>query len=204
MDGHNDPLKDDTLARDIESALRVEPSPQFVAKVRARVAREPLGATGVVSWRLWVGGAAVVAGALALVVSLGGGSREMRIPDSTPSTATSPPVLEASRGPRIATEPVLPQPVVAAPIHRATKRAVARIEPGEKGTDDVGLPQVLIADDEKRGFELLVTELRDTKRAAAVAEATRGLTTPGPPWLEIAPVIIEPLREIGIAQGEAQ
>jgi hypothetical protein len=68
----------------------------------------------------------------------------------------------------------------------------------------VGLPQVLIADDEKRGFELLVTELRDTKRAAAVAEATRGLTTPGPPWLEIAPVIIEPLREVGIAQGEAQ
>jgi hypothetical protein len=203
MDGHNDPLKGDTLARDIESMLRVEPSPQFVARVRARVAREPLGATGVMSWRLWLGGAAVVAGALALVASLGG-PRDMRVSDSTPSTATSPPVLEASRGPSIATEPVLPQPVVAAPVQRVTRRAVARIEPGEKGTGDVGLPQVLIADDEKRGFELLVTELRDTKRAAAVAEATRGLTTPGPPWLEIAPVIIEPLREVGIAQGEAQ
>jgi hypothetical protein len=196
-------LKDDPLARDIESALRVEPSPQFVARVRARVAREPVGATGVMSWRLWLGGAAVVAGALALVVSLGG-PRDMRVSDSTPSTATSPPVLEASRGPSIATEPVLPQPLVAAPVQRVTRRAVARIEPGEKGTGDVGLPQVLIADDEKRGFELLVTELRDTKRAAAVAEATRGLTTPGPPWLEIAPVIIEPLREVGIAQGEAQ
>ena len=204
MDGHNDALKDDPLARDIESALRVEPSPQFVAKVRERVGREPLGATGVVSWRLWLGGAVVVAGALALVVSLGGGSREMRIPDSTPSTATPPPVLEASRGPSIATEPVLPEPIVAAPVQRVTKRMVARIEPGEKGTNDVALPRVLIADDEKRGFALLVTELRDTKRAAAVAEATRGLTTPGPPWLEVAPVIIEPLREVGIAQGEAQ
>jgi hypothetical protein len=203
MDGHRDALKDDPLARDIESALRVEPSPQFVARVRARVAREPLGATGVMSWRLWLGGAAVVAGALALVVSLGG-PRDMRVSDSTPSTATSPPVLEASRGPSIATEPVLPQPLVAAPVQRVTRRAVARIEPGETRTNDVGLPQVLIADDEKRGFELLVTELRDTKRAAAVAEATRGLTTPGPPWLEIAPVIIEPLREVGIAQGEAQ
>jgi|SoiMethySBSTD1v2_1073268.scaffolds.fasta_scaffold03668_15 hypothetical protein len=203
MDGHRDALKDDPLARDIESALRVEPSPQFVARVRARVAREPLGATGVMSWRLWLGGAAVVAGALALVVSLGG-PRDMRVSDSTPSTATSPPVLEASRGPSIATEPVLPQPLVAAPVQRVTRRAVARIEPEETRTNDVGLPQVLIADDEKRGFELLVTELRDTKRAAAVAEATRGLTTPGPPWLEIAPVIIEPLREVGIAQGEAQ
>ena len=203
MDGHRDALKDDPLARDIESALRVEPSPQFVARVRARVAREPLGATGVMSWRLWLGGAAVVAGALALVVSLGG-PRDMSVSDSTPSTATSPPVLEASRGPSIATEPVLPQPLVAAPVQRVTRRAVARIEPGETRTNDVGLPQVLIADDEKRGFELLVTELRDTKRAAAVAEATRGLTTPGPPWLEIAPVIIEPLREVGIAQGEAQ
>jgi hypothetical protein len=203
MDGHRDALKDDPLARDIESALRVEPSPQFVARVRARVAREPRGATGVMSWRLWLGGAVVVAGALALVVSLGG-PRDMRVSDSTPSTATSPPVLEASRGPSIATEPVLPQPLVAAPVQRVTRRAVARIEPGETRTNDVGLPQVLIADDEKRGFELLVTELRDTKRAAAVAEATRGLTTPGPPWLEIAPVIIEPLREVGIAQGEAQ
>ena len=203
MDGHKDALKDDPLARDIESALRVEPSPQFVARVRARVAREPLGATGVMSWRFWLGGAAVVAGALALVVSLGG-PRDMSVSDSTPSTATSPPVLEASRGPSIATEPVLPQPLVAAPVQRVTRRAVARIEPGETRTNDVGLPQVLIADDEKRGFELLVTELRDTKRAAAVAEATRGLTTPGPPWLEIAPVIIEPLREVGIAQGEAQ
>jgi hypothetical protein len=203
MDGHRDALKDDPLARDIESALRVEPSPQFVARVRARVAREPVGATGVMSWRLWLGGAAVVAGALALVVSLGG-PRDMRVSDSTPSTATSPPVLEASRGPSIATEPVLPQPLVAAPVQRVTRRAVARIEPEETRTNDVGLPQVLIADDEKRGFELLVTELRDTKRAAAVAEATRGLTTPGPPWLEIAPVIIEPLREVGIAQGEAQ
>jgi hypothetical protein len=203
MDGHRDALKDDPLARDIESALRVEPSPQFVARVRARVAREPLGATGVMSWPLWLGGAAVVAGALALVVSLGG-PRDMRVSDSTPSTATSPPVLEASRGPSIATEPVLPQPLVAAPVQRVTRRAVARIEPEETRTNDVGLPQVLIADDEKRGFELLVTELRDTKRAAAVAEATRGLTTPGPPWLEIAPVIIEPLREVGIAQGEAQ
>jgi len=203
MDGHRDALKDDPLARDIESALRVEPSPQFVARVRARVAREPLGATGVMSWPLWLGGAAVVAGALALVVSLGG-PRDMRVSDSTPSTATSPPVLEASRGPSIATEPVLPQPLVAAPVQRVTRRAVARIGPEETRTNDVGLPQVLIADDEKRGFELLVTELRDTKRAAAVAEATRGLTTPGPPWLEIAPVIIEPLREVGIAQGEAQ
>ena len=44
MDGHRhaDPLTDESsLDREIESMMAVEPSPQFVARVRARVAQEP-------------------------------------------------------------------------------------------------------------------------------------------------------------------
>ena len=37
MDGLNDP----SLDREIESLLATEPSPEFVARVRARVANEP-------------------------------------------------------------------------------------------------------------------------------------------------------------------
>ena len=35
------PLSDSQLDRDIESALRIEPSPEFVARTRARIAAEP-------------------------------------------------------------------------------------------------------------------------------------------------------------------
>lgn len=203
MDGHKDTLTDEALAREIEAALAVEPSPQFVAKVRERVSREPLG-PNVMPWRLWLGGAAVMAGALALFVSLVGGPRDTNAPESKPSSLTSPPGLEATTGRSRPTEPVLPERVVAVPVQRAARRAVARIEPREEGTNEVVLSQVLIPDNEKRGFELLVTELRDTTHAAVVAEATRHLITPGPPWLEITPVIVEPLRDVGIAQGEGQ
>jgi hypothetical protein len=89
-------------------------------------------------------------------------------------------------------------------VRRYTSRDVVRSEPSVEATKEVALPQVLIPENEKRGFELLITELRDTTHAAAVAEATRDLVTPGPPWLEIAPMIIEPLRDVSSVQGEAQ
>jgi hypothetical protein len=66
------------------------------------------------------------------------------------------------------------------------------------------LPEVLIPENEKRGFELLLEELSDQKSAAVIAEVASGRTTPGPPWLDIAPVSIEPLQEVSAYQGEAQ
>jgi hypothetical protein len=205
MDGHKDALTDEALAHEIESALSVDPSPQFVARVRERLARQPLAATGVVSWRLWLGASVVVAGALALFVSLAGGPRETSPRDSTRPEAKSAPRLEAAT-PRVEpAEPVVqPDRVVASPVRQPAKQAVVRNEPREESTTEVALPPVLIPENEKRGFELLVMELSDTKQAEAVAKATRGLITPGPPWLEIEPVIIEPLRDVGISQGEGQ
>lgn len=44
MDGHEQPaLSDEILDREIAAALDVQPSPEFVARVRARVAAEPAG-----------------------------------------------------------------------------------------------------------------------------------------------------------------
>jgi hypothetical protein len=203
MDGRKDTLTDEALAREIEAALAVEPSPQFVATVRERVSREPLGAN-VMSWRLWLGGAAVMAGALAVFV-WSGGPPATSAPDSRRSPATPAPRLEATARPSEPAEQTLAtHPVVATPVRRSTSRDVVRSEPSVEATKEVALPQVLIPENEKRGFELLITELRDTTHAAAVAEATRDLVTPGPPWLEIAPMIIEPLRDVSSVQGEAQ
>jgi hypothetical protein len=62
----------------------------------------------------------------------------------------------------------------------------------------------LIPENEKRGFEMLLEELSDQRSAAVIAEVASGRTTPGPPWLDIAPVTIEPLQDVSAHQGEAQ
>ena len=47
MDGHrHDAVTDASLDREIESLLAVEPSPEFLARVRTRVAQEPEPARG--------------------------------------------------------------------------------------------------------------------------------------------------------------
>jgi hypothetical protein len=67
MDGHeHEKLSDKTLEREIEVALGVDPSPEFLPRIRARIAseRETEGWTWSVPWR-WAGaGAAVVAVAI--------------------------------------------------------------------------------------------------------------------------------------------
>ena len=65
MDGHRhaDPLTDESsLDREIESMMAVEPSPQFVARVRARVAQEPEPGRWRASWLF------APAGAVAIVI----------------------------------------------------------------------------------------------------------------------------------------
>jgi hypothetical protein len=60
-------LTDAALAREIEQALAVDPSPQFVARVRARVRREPAGAAMAFPWMMATGSAAVAVIAVIIV-----------------------------------------------------------------------------------------------------------------------------------------
>ena len=64
-----DPMNDAALEREIERALAVNPSPEFVARVRTRIAEEPSPASRGFGW-LFAGVAtsAVAAGVVALVM----------------------------------------------------------------------------------------------------------------------------------------
>jgi len=53
-------MNDASFDREIESLLAVEPSPEFVARVRARVAEEPEPRRWWTSWTLAVAGAVAV------------------------------------------------------------------------------------------------------------------------------------------------
>jgi hypothetical protein len=209
MDGHKDTLTDEALAHEIESALSVDPSPQFVAKVREHVAREPLGASSAASWRLWLGAAAVMAGVLALFVSIEREPRDDAGQPAVVSEASPIPDNAETSSPLERTDPGVSPNVSAAPVQRATRarggRRVEPIEPRERATASV-LREVLIPEDERRGFELFLEELREGKDndVAAIAQAASGRTTPGPPWLEVAPVTIDPLPAVPMFQGEGQ
>jgi hypothetical protein len=64
-----DPINDAALERDVERALAVDPSPEFVARVRTRIAEEPSQATKRFGWLFTgVATAAVAASVVALVM----------------------------------------------------------------------------------------------------------------------------------------
>ena len=64
-----DPMNDAALEREIERALAVDPSPEFVARVRTRIAEEPSPASRGLGWLFaGVATAAIAASVVALVM----------------------------------------------------------------------------------------------------------------------------------------
>jgi hypothetical protein len=63
-----DPMNDAGLERDIERALAVDPSPEFVARVRTRIAEEPSPASRGFGWLFLGVATATVAAAVVLAV----------------------------------------------------------------------------------------------------------------------------------------
>lgn len=105
MDGHtHGALSDETLEREIEAVLGVDPSPEFLSKVRARIADERMreGWLSFGSWR-WasvLAGVMVVASGLwfmrgpAVTVNI---AHNKAVPAVEPSPA-GPPVVSAAPG----------------------------------------------------------------------------------------------------------
>ena len=65
-------------------------------------------------------------------------------------------------------------------------------------------PEVLISEDEKSGFQLLLASLNKQKDARQIEEALAKVETSGPPWLEISPIVIEPFPQFTVSEGDAQ
>jgi hypothetical protein len=123
-------------------------------------------------------------------------------------TATGPSVVAPLQEASVA-RPAPPSPSATAQASQDSPRVAVRrdVEPVARqrvATPVAPLPDVLIPENEKRGFQLFLEELSDEKNAAVIAEAASGRTTPGPPWLDVAPVVIEPLHDVSAYQGEGQ
>jgi len=194
MDGLNDP----SLDREIKSLLATEPSPEFVARVRARVAKEPNPVGWRTSWVFAVAGSAV---AVVIVAVIAWPSREL-----APAGPTGP-SLQVQRQPGLAGASetmAAPTPVQPSRRQPAIARAVAVAASPDRAID-IDFPDVVIAENEVKAYTTLVSSIRRSRFDVAVPAAP----DPNTP-LEIKelppvePLEIEPIVRVAVLQTEGE
>jgi hypothetical protein len=200
-----DPLSDPALEREIESLLAVDPSPEFVARVRTRIAGEPMGRRWRVFPRAWSFEPLFAVGMLGVVLSIVIPSWLRPEPPARveqPAAATSP-----AQPQRVVTEPVRPEPDVPSIVGRVRLPAFAegsgearqsalraRRRPDALPASDISpFAEVLVSADEVRAYEFVVGIIRRQRLPAApVEESVDGALPP----VTIEPLTIEPLPQI--------
>jgi hypothetical protein len=166
----------DPIDRELASLLSVEPSPEFRARVRARIASEPAPRSWYLQWR--VVGVGVAGIAVAVVIVLGRAERPGNTQkSSSPSIARLP--LPSSTLTAVPT--TVPEP-------RAAATAVYRPSPRRQ-------PEVLMAPNEVRGFRQLAALVREgrTHFVFGNEEAPAVLSEPATD-IVIAPIAIAPIE----------
>lgn len=178
MDGHtHGPLSDEALEREIEAALAVDPSPEFLARVRARVAAEDLD--GGWNWRwAWAGAAVVAIAAVVLGFSI---ERATPVDTENQHLVAAPrtlPPLSVSEGP----SPIVRDAPAPVPVARRTRP----LRPSARVTK----PEVLISTDEAGALQRLFDALNKRRIEASVLP---DLDTAARPLAPIDQIVLEPI-----------
>jgi hypothetical protein len=155
---------------DLNQLLSIEPSPEFAAKVRARIS-EPYTASG---WRVgWLGLGLVSAAALIIAITLGGGSP---VVDDRPTTRPTGPQHD------IVLRAPTPQPAVA-PGGRAAR-------PVPPPVVEVHHAEVLI----DASLAQAIRRLALSTANLALEETTPDASAPPVSDAPVPSVVVEPLR----------
>lgn len=199
MDGNGPqhPLSDSQLDRELESVLGVEPSPEFLARVRTRVAAEPEAALWRLAIRRWtfepLAGLAVVGILLAVVVP-----RLMRNEQRSVQQAAARPAaaLVMKRAEKI---PLVNRDPVAVPVRQFVPTVIATEVP-------LRLSQPLFSEDERRALAQLVAAVDEGRLPPVVSEtATAAAAQPDARMaLHIEPLVIDPLPLLARVQKEGE
>ncbi len=225
MDGRRDEplgqetLSDEALARELERALAVEPSPSFLARTRARVEAGPIGARRPLWGATWAAGVAVLVVGAALAWPTVRSTNRPASGAATPQTASALqdelPLVEADTtadpsadaAPTIARVelppasglgalPSAPQPsgaVAAVPapaaVHEEPRRATE--------------PEVLVPESETRGFTVLLARLDQGLLDGSMLPTNWGRRDEDARVLiDVVPIEIVPLLPLPRQEGE--
>jgi len=180
MDGHKRTLSDEMLEREIEAALGVDPSPEFLPRLRARMASERLN-EGWVRPGLWRWAGAGVAVAAVVISALWISDNSVPAPQEAHLT-TIPPVEPARRVPEVvASSAESPKPARASGVRtvRSTRRPVE------------AHPEVVISPNEAMALRQLVAAIAARQVEATDIPQLAAESAPLPPIEEI---ILEPIK----------
>jgi len=172
---------DGNLEREIESLVAVEPSPEFLARLRARVADDtPRG-----SWAGWRLPVAAVGLAVAVGITVA----------MWPSNESVSPTNE--RGQSSMVERVLPQPRTVEPERVASAAVVEpphtrRTGPAPSSTVAADRLVPVVNEEDAKGFDALLATLRD-RRVRLVFDDDSPVSAPSISALAIPPITIEAL-----------
>jgi hypothetical protein len=162
-----EPLTDAALDREIESALAVDPSPEFLARVRGRIAQEPAPVGWWWGWKLAAAGSVAVAGVVAMLVT----EDARPVNQSQRSTPAAVPAAPAPPGSAAVA-------AVAAVEPQGTGRRPARvpasrpsISPPVKGSP---FPEVMVSNAQLDAIRYLVAEANEALRPVPAPIVTRG------------------------------
>jgi hypothetical protein len=185
-----DPMNDAALEREIERALAVDPSPEFLVHVRARIADEPAPASRGFGWLF--AGVATVAAAAALVLAV-----RMVLPARPPATAP----LLASRS--------IGSAVVVATVSRGLDREPRTTNRERRTANDARrttnrerqISEPLFDARETTALQRLIADVHDARVDLTPLAKEGPMPLPAMDPLVISPIVIEPLASSGL-EGE--
>jgi hypothetical protein len=189
-------VSDALLDREIESLLAVEPSPEFVARVRTRVAQEPEQGRWRSVWMFAVAGTVAVV----IVAVIAWPSRE-----PAPPSSTSIDVPRLAKTVETITPPTTTERQPLASRRQSGRRAATVTSIARDREFDIDLREVVVAENEARAFASLVASIRQHRFDAAMSSAPN----PDTP-LEIKelppvePLEIEPIVKLAALQAEGE
>lgn len=211
-----DALVDQAIDRQLEATLAVDPSPEFLARVRTRIASEPEPSAWRLSWAFTVTGTAVVAMVLAVAVFRSGPMTSSAPADSSllPARTIDSPfaaVPTIAPGQLLDAPPDMGRSAVDPSDVLSGSRPTETVVQGS-GPDRAGTVRALASSLGKAEPEVLINaaEARALRRLLAGARAGRIDLTPlpevvpasaalqSPMEIVIAPIGVEPLAPINV------
>jgi hypothetical protein len=197
----DDAMINDALAREIEDALAVEPSPQFVARV---LASKPERRTWRFSWTFAVAVSSAAAAIVAAVLMMPERGARTPAPTAQLVIATLPPV---SAAPSVAPAARPEEPPVASAPVRARVAPIAAVPIARRA--ETKEPEVLFAKDESAALQRLMRGItRGAVDPATLFEPTTAIAAIQPEQIVVAPladlssITIEPFGSL--AEGVRQ
>jgi hypothetical protein len=197
-----DPMNDAAIERDIERTLAVDPSPEFLARVRTRIAEEPSPASRRFGWRFAVVATAAVAASVVALLMLRPDQRVepasgLLMSRSLTSSIVVPTLSQRLAGERRTTN-VEPRTTNVEPRTTNVEPRTTNVEPRTTNIEPRTLNVERRTSNDERSFPVPLFDARETRALQRLIAGVRDARVDLTPLLKEAPMALQSLDELVI------